>query len=620
MYRPKDDRRSSTAGKKAKTESANKRRWFSSRKHEFHDEVEDDFAADVEYESFDDPWMINRQERTSVKRKYTRASTHSEGSFRENENVSGVERLYSLADKVADEKADRGSSRHSRGNQSKRSYIVGRYREDRSGSRSNKSANGLRDRSQQQPGATAVRTQSISSDFFSRSIQRMGEIRASDVFWWVWSGKWIVILFAVLGILAALTFALATPPRYTVYTDILIAPINLQVIRDDLIPANPIGDAQLLEVESKMRVLVSRNVLLAVIRKLNLTSDVEFVGKPSWLSFLSSSGRGEGDKELVALRALSERVEVDRAARSFVVTLAVWSEDPNKAVEIANATVEMFQVEQFNTASASAGKVATAIADRLDELRKNVSDAEERVSSYLRQNGLASSREEGVEAQRVAELNNQLVEAQAVFLRAKSLYEAMVAAQNNGSVIQSSVFQSEELINLRAEANTIDLELSSSSQELGPKHPQLTILNAQRRTIQRAIDSEARRLVDAARSEMSQSQATVEELRKELSSERTRVYSQKDASVGLRELERDAEAKASVYEAYLARVQQITEQQQVDTTNIRVISSAYPPKSRSWPPRTVLLLIFGAMVGTAVGVTVAAMYGGWRFLRQRPSI
>ena len=620
MYRPKDDRRPSTAGKKVKTGSANKRRRFFGGQHQFPDDLVDDYLDDVEHESLDDPWMINRQDRSSVKRKYTRAGMHSQGSFRESMNESGVERLYSLADKVVDERVDRESSRYSRAYQPKQSYTGGRHRENASGSRGNKPANGLRDWSQQQTGSTAVRSQSINSDFFSRNIQRMGETRASDIFWWVWSGKWIVILFAILGILAALTFALATPPRYTVYTDILIAPINLQVIRDDLIPANPIGDAQLLEVESKMRVLVSRNVLLAVIRKLNLTSDSEFVGKPSWLSFLSSSGRGEGDKELVALRALSERVEVDRAARSFVVTLAVWSEDPNKAVEIANATVEMFQVEQFNTASASAGKVATAIADRLDELRKNVSDAEERVSSYLRQNGLASSREEGVEAQRVAELNNQLVEAQAVFLRAKSQYEAMVAAQNNGSVIQSSVFQSEELINLRAEANTIDLELSSSSQELGPKHPQLNVLNAQRQTIQRAIDSEARRLVDAARSEMSQTEATVEELRKELSSERTRVYSQNDASVGLRELERDAEAKASVYEAYLARVQQITEQQQVDTTNIRVISSAYPPKSRSWPPRTVLLLILGAMVGTAVGVTVAAMRGGWRFLRQRPSI
>lgn len=619
MYRPKDDRRPSTAGKKVKTGSANKRRRFSGGQHQFHDDLEDDYSDDVEHESLDDPWMINRQDRSSVKRKYTRAGMHSQVSLRESMNESGVERLYSLADKVVDERADRRSSRYSRGYQPERPYDGDKYRENCSGSRSKASASRLND-SRYKSSSAVVRSQGNNSDFLSRRIQRMGEVRASDIFLWVWSGKWIVILFTLLGILAGFTFSQATPPRYTVYTDILIAPINLQVIRDDLVPANPIGDAQLLEVESKMRILVSRNVLLAVIRKLNLTSDSEFVGKPSWFSFLSSSGRGEGDKELVALRALSERVEVDRAARSFVVTLAVWSEEPDKAVEIANTVVEMFQIEQFNTASASAGKVATAIADRLDELRKNVSDAEDRVSSYLRENGLASSREDGVEAQRVAELNNRLVEAQAVFLRAKSQYEAMVAAQNNGSVIQSSVFQSEEMTSLRAEANTIDLELSSSSQALGPKHPQLTVLNAQRQTMQRAIDGEARRLVDAARSEMNQTQSTVDELRKELSSEQTRVYSQYDATVGLRELERDAEAKAGIYEAYLARVQQITEQQQVDTTNIRVISPAFPPKSRSWPPRTVLLLIFGAIVGIAVGVTVTAMRGTWQFLSQRPSI
>ena len=66
-----------------------------------------------------------------------------------------------------------------------------------------------------------------------------------------------------------------------------------------------------------------------------------------------------------------------------------------------------------------------------------------------------------------------------------------------------------------------------------------------------------------------------------------------DLQVQLRELERDAAAKTSVYENFLSRERQVAELEQISTTNVRTISTAVPPGGRSWPPGMMVMAIMG---------------------------
>ncbi|MNT53806.1 putative tyrosine-protein kinase in cps region [compost metagenome] len=115
---------------------------------------------------------------------------------------------------------------------------------------------------------------------------------------------------------------------------------------------------------------------------------------------------------------------------------------------------------------------------------------------------------------------------------------------------------------------------------------------------------------------MAREQQALEALRGKANVEKSNVFTDNEAQVQLRDLERDARAKAAIYETHLARAQQITERQQTDTTNVRVISRALPPNARTWPPRTLILLIAGGMLGFFLGVSVAIARGLWRFVRR----
>src|SRR5262249_41934964 len=89
-------------------------------------------------------------------------------------------------------------------------------------------------------------------------------------------------------------------------------------------------------------------------------------------------------------------------------------------------------------------------------------------------------------------------------------------------------------------------------------------------------------------------------LERRLEDLKQQAISTREAFVRLRELEREAEASRAIYAAFLTRARETGEQQMVDTTNARVISSATPPRDKSWPPR-ILILAIGLVVGLGTG-------------------
>jgi polysaccharide biosynthesis transport protein len=77
------------------------------------------------------------------------------------------------------------------------------------------------------------------------------------------------------------------------------------------------------------------------------------------------------------------------------------------------------------------------------------------------------------------------------------------------------------------------------------------------------------------------------------------------AFVKWRELEREAEASRAVYESFLGRAREMREQERLDTTNVRILSDAQPPQDRSWPPRRLIILLAGLMLGILGGTGLA---------------
>ena len=456
---------------------------------------------------------------------------------------------------------------------------------------------------------------------FLPGLAHLNLLGIDDFLAWTLRFKWLIAAAVALCATIALVYALTAAPRFTVYTDIVVDPIDLNVVTDDVFTSNPQRDAQILEAESKLRVLTSRNVLSRVVERLNLTQDPEFVKTDFMTRLKSLFGMSEpaGNQQIGALRALAQRVDARREERSFVVVLSVWSEDPQKAVALSEAIAEAFEEELFRSSAESAGRVADNLKRRLDELRQNVTDAEQRVEDFRRANGLQSiGTGELMSNQQSSTLNTQVLEAQQRFIQAQSRYAQMKTAMDRGSANSAAIFDSETMTNLRAQYSTLQQEIGSLVQTYGPKHSRLINARSSQATLRTAIDNEARRILELARVTLANEKEALDALSGKASDKQTSVFTENAAQIQLRDLQRDARSKAALYESYLARTQQVTEREQIDTTNVRVISRPLPPTGRSWPPRTVILLAAGAMAGLALGLGAALALGLWQFLRIPP--
>ncbi|MGF6258570.1 GumC family protein [Ensifer sp. ZNC0028] len=457
-------------------------------------------------------------------------------------------------------------------------------------------------------------------DSYFPGLSDLNRIGIDDIIGWLRDGLIWIVLALVLCVGGALAYAMTATPRYTVYTDIVVDPSNLNVVSDDVFTSNPQRDAQLLEVESKLRILTSRNVLSRVITQLRLTEDPEFV-KPSAFSSLknlfSTKAEQQAGNELAAMRALSERVEARREERSFVVVMKVWSEEPAKAVTLSDAIVAAFEQELFQSAAESAGRVAQSLNARLDELRHNVTESERAVEDFRRKNGLQSTNDGQLVSNQLSnELNTQVLDAQQRFIQADTRYRQMNDAIAQGRTASASEFESVNMTNLREQYNVLQQQIASMQRTYGERHPRLVNARSERANLESAMADEARRILDRAKADMDREQQAFSALRAKASDEKSNVFSDNEAQVQLRDLERDARAKAAIYETHLARAQQITERQQIDTTNVRVISRALPPNARSWPPRTVVLLAGGGFLGIVLGISLALALGLWRYIRR----
>ncbi len=457
------------------------------------------------------------------------------------------------------------------------------------------------------------------ADFFPQ-LHLLGSIGVNDLIAWLRNGARWIVLALVLAVAAAFAYAVTATPRYTVYP-ISSGPFHLNVVSDDVFTTNPQRDAQLLEVESKLRILTSRNVLQRVIDEMRLADDPEFV-RPTlldWLKTLIAPRDAKADKELAAMRALSERVEARREERSFVVILKVWSEEPAKAIALSDAIVEAFEAELFQSAAESAGRVAQNLNERLDELRRNVTEAEKRVEDFRRDNGLQSTNGELVSNQLSSELNTQVLDGQQRFIQAETRYRQMSAAVAEGQTASASVFESANMTNLRQQYNALQQQIGSMQLTYGERHPRLVAARSERTTLEAAMKDEARRILERAKADFDREQKALDALRGKADDEKSNVFTDNQAQVQLRDLERDARSKAAIYETHLARAQQSPNAADRHT-NIRVISRALPPNARSWPPRTLILLIGGALLGLAIGIAAALALGLWKFLRGKTHV
>jgi succinoglycan biosynthesis transport protein ExoP len=471
-----------------------------------------------------------------------------------------------------------------------------------------------------------IRTAVVGDGSFGVAPAPLAPIDLGKIFALLWRGRSTILISTLAGLVLAVAYLALAPHEFTAATQILIDPSDLRAVGPETQPPQT-SDAAQLQVQSQVNVLTSDAVLRRVVASEALDRDPEFVRGPSLLGLLLGRNDVPGGRSLAALNELKRRIKVKRDERTFVVEVDATSRDPNKAVRIANAIAQAYLAEQTQVRAAAARQVSQSLSARLQELRDKLRDAEEKVESYKERNHLLAANGQLVTDQELTDLNNQLSAARARTADAKARLEQVQQVQRSKD--ESGAFpaalQSPTITALRTQYAEIMRREAEQMASLGALHPAVIDIQAQAERLRRMIAAEVDRAAIAARTEYESAKASEQMLAASFAGLKKTATSDSAAMVGLRELEREAQASRDVYQAFLVRARETGAQEQVDTKNIRVLSKADLPQKRSSPPPTLLVALGAMMLGAAAGTGIVlirppveeraprrAQHGAWR--------
>jgi uncharacterized protein involved in exopolysaccharide biosynthesis len=430
----------------------------------------------------------------------------------------------------------------------------------------------------------------------------------------LWRQRIAIAMAALICACAAIAIGKSLTPKYSATAQLYVDPRELQLVDRELTPRTQDLSGLAMVVESQARLITSNSVLLRAIQDTHLDKDPEFGGESrsvlaSLLALFGLDFRSAAEAKLgetAALEILSRHINVKKTDRSFIVDVEVWSHDPAKAAMLANAISSAYLAESKKSQATAARRATTDLSGRLKELQERLRNSENALATYKAQNNFVGSQDTAISDQQLSSSNQRLAAAHALTLDAQARYDQIEssrrAATDAGAIPEA--LQSPTIANLRAQYAEARKRYAELTGELGPRHPSLRQMEKQVDDLRRTINEEVERFAQSARNDLTRARDYEASLGKALDAQKRQSVQLSQASVRLRELERDVDANRDVYQSFLKRSRETEEQETLNTSSARIIGEATVPRRRSFPPAMSVI----AMIGFTLGALAASAW------------
>lgn len=430
--------------------------------------------------------------------------------------------------------------------------------------------------------------------------------------------RWLTALFVFLVAIAiGVAIILFSAPRYTASTTILLDPRLGKIVGVD--PSTPGFVADSSTIDSQLKLLTSQTVLSHVATTLHLDQAPEFSGSKFSLSRLF--GAAPASETGADLKALENAITIKRPERTYLVEISASAATPDRAAAIANGVAEAYNADQISSRVVGARNDARFVREKREQLRKQIEDADRRIEAYKSANNIVSTDGLRSNEQQVADLTRELGTARGRVSELKARADQIAAIVRSGRFDASAdALKSAAIERLRGSQADAERELAKLSQTLGPRHPAVQEAQAQVQRVRELIGAELGRLRQSADIDYRTETRNEAQLVTELDRIKRQATNSSSKLVPLRQMEREVDALRASDERF-ARISDTLTQQEADTPPARVISQARPPVSPSWPRRSLILGIAGA-VGAFFGLGAALLRDGVSrpLLRRRTTI
>lgn len=449
-----------------------------------------------------------------------------------------------------------------------------------------------------------------------------------------WQRKGLIMLCAVLLAAIGLFFARQITPTYTADGSMVLETQQLTVpnVRtfDNPFQAVP-GDPGSV-VRTQLLVLRSRMLNEQIVRELDLEQLPEFnpalrppglaarlrtVLPPALVRTLDTVGlrlpepnarpATPDEARDAVLQIFQRNLEVGSDGRSFIISLAFSSENPQLASHAVNRLMELYLESQVAGKMRATTEASAVLAQQLEQARRELDEADLRVQEHRRRYGFFDSRLGTIASQSMVEMNTALAQAQAALAAAEARYtQAQRASRDGNSAGTSEILSSPTMPVLRQQESELARQDAELTARLGPNHPQRISVAQQYQRIRQQIQAEVSRGLQAVANDVQRERARVAQLQEQMRQRESGVARNAEAEAQLQVLQRDSEAKRTIFNNLQQIAQQTAQGARSNQADARIVTMAVAPAFPS-SPRTGLIVGVSGLVGLLLGAAVAML-------------
>jgi polysaccharide biosynthesis transport protein len=449
----------------------------------------------------------------------------------------------------------------------------------------------------------------------------------------LWRGKWIIAICVLFA--AAFGYLTATQydPIYRASAKVMFDAPGREIIDIGGAPAAPSTRDGL---RDQIEVLRSTTLAAKVVEQLGLDRNPEFnprlrpvavsftdrlreaVAVPDWATeALRDLGlmdpppppRPEPDPVEVAelerrivIQNVLRRLSIEPVPNSRVIEIAVFSGNPRTAADVANAFAEQYIVDQLDARLEATRAATDWLSGRVEELRDRVQIAEEAVESARAAQSFEAGQSLEITQQQLQALNATLSVARNETRTAEATFQRLNAALDDeaeyGSIPE---FRTSPVIDrFRTQRTELLAQRAGLLGSVSEEHPAVQRVDTLLAQASQNMRDEAEQIVEAARLGWDSLRQEEADIQADVRALETLALEQSRDQVTIRQLEREAEASRILYQNFLARLQETSEQERLEEPDARILTRAEPPlapQTQRQNRTMAVALIAGAVAG-----------------------
>jgi polysaccharide biosynthesis transport protein len=453
----------------------------------------------------------------------------------------------------------------------------------------------------------------------------------------LWRRKWSLATLVAMAMILASLYVDTLTPIYQASSRLMFEQQQTRLVGIQGVFA---GDQSTQEyIQNQVTLLNSRELAERVVRELNLHEHWEFdpaqaepplldwrrwlalgweqvdprrwMGEPADDAGAADAGPrplSEAERFSAAVSQLRARTAISQVRGSSMVDIRVQMADRFTAAEVANRMAEGFIDAEMEARMQTSLGAIDWLQTRLEDSRERLRQAETELQSFREQADLVDVG--GIRTLGIEELtstNARLRSARQARADTQRIYEQIQAMQGSPweRIAALPAVQREESVRrLREVVGDAQAELDVLAQRYGPRHPEMLAASGRLAAAQARLQEGVERLIETIEVRFETAVAEEQQLARQFEVNRDEVQELTWQEFRLRELQREVDTQASLYQTFLTRLQEATATLDIERVRSRVVGQAAIPSTPVSPNKDRMVVSAAAAAGIGGGLLV----------------